>query len=160
VRRVASICAAEAGLGPARREDFLLAVNELATNSVRHGGGGGVLRVWHEDGALVAEVRDGGQIDEPLAGRELPPDGALGGHGLWLVNQLCDLMQLRTFAEGSVVRVHMRVCRRAATRSSSRDSNRPPRRRAWPSEWSHPAGAPSASRAARSRKPREPGEGP
>jgi len=31
----------------------------------------------------------------------------VGGHGLWLVNQLCDLVQMRTFASGSVVRVHL-----------------------------------------------------
>ena len=29
------------------------------------------------------------------------------GFGLWLVNQLCDLVQLRTFPWGSVVRLGM-----------------------------------------------------
>jgi anti-sigma regulatory factor (Ser/Thr protein kinase) len=98
-----------AGLAPARRDDLALAVNELASNSVRHGGGGGVLRVWQESEALVCEVRDGGRIDEPLAGREMPKADSIGGYGLWLVNRLCDLMQMRTFANGSVVRVHMRT---------------------------------------------------
>jgi anti-sigma regulatory factor (Ser/Thr protein kinase) len=99
--------AADAGLTPMRTEDLVLAVNELASNSVRHGGGSGVLRTWLEDDTFVAEVSDRGQIDEPLAGREPPCSGQVGGHGLWLVNQLCDLMQMRTFPTGSVVRVHV-----------------------------------------------------
>jgi hypothetical protein len=30
-----------------------------------------------------------------------------GGRGLWMVNQLCDLVQLRSFPDGAAVRVHM-----------------------------------------------------
>jgi len=100
--------AAAAGLSASRCEELVLAVNELATNSIRHGGGSGSLRIWGEDEVVVAEVRDQGRIDRPLAGREPPRSGQLGGHGLWLVNQLCDLVQMRTFSTGSVVRVHMR----------------------------------------------------
>src|SRR5436305_3078833 len=106
IRVFVAMRAAEAGLSPMRTEKLVLAVNELASNSVRHGGGSGVLRTWVEADRMVAEVRDGGQIDYPLAGREVPAAGQIGGHGLWLVNQLCDLMQMRTFANGSVVRVH------------------------------------------------------
>jgi len=108
IRVFVAMRAAEAGLSSVRTEDVVLAVNELGSNSVRHGGGSGVLRTWMEDDTFVAEVSDGGQIDYPLAGREPPSDGQVGGHGLWLVNQLCDLMQMRTFPTGSVVRVHMR----------------------------------------------------
>jgi anti-sigma regulatory factor (Ser/Thr protein kinase) len=108
VRGFTALRGAHAGLDHARQEDLVLAVNELASNSVRHGGGSGVLRIWQEAGALVAEVSDRGQIDQPLAGRELPRSDQVGGHGLWLVNHLCDLMQMRTFASGSVVRVHVR----------------------------------------------------
>jgi anti-sigma regulatory factor (Ser/Thr protein kinase) len=97
-----------AGLSTARRDDLTLAVNELASNSVRHGGGAGILREWKNGTSLVCEVIDNGRIEEPLAGRQMPRSDALGGYGLWLVNQLCDLMQMRTFARGSVVRVHMR----------------------------------------------------
>lgn len=99
---------ADAGMSPMATENLVLAVSELASNSIRHGGGSGVLRTWVEDDAFVAEVSDRGEIDEPLAGREPPCSGQVGGHGLWLVNQLCDLVQMRTFAKGSVVRVHLR----------------------------------------------------
>ncbi|HEY7074293.1 MAG TPA: ATP-binding protein, partial [Solirubrobacteraceae bacterium] len=93
----------------ARRDDLLLAVTEAASNSIRHGGGHGVLRVWREPDALICEMRDAGRLDEPLAGRLPPPHAHGGGYGLWLVNQVCDLVQLRSFAGGSVVRMHMRV---------------------------------------------------
>jgi hypothetical protein len=58
---------------------------------------------------VICEVSDGGAIVEPMAGREPPPDGHLGGQGLWLCNQLCDLVQIRSFAGGAVVRLHMRT---------------------------------------------------
>jgi anti-sigma regulatory factor (Ser/Thr protein kinase) len=100
---------AVAGLGEARTADLVLAVDEVATNSLRHGGGRGTLRIWREDGAVVCEVRDAGRIEDPMAGRERPaPDGD-GGRGLWMVNQLCDLVQLRTLPTGAVVRLHLYV---------------------------------------------------
>jgi anti-sigma regulatory factor (Ser/Thr protein kinase) len=108
VRTFVSGQATGAGLGGARTSDLVLTVNELVTNSVRHAGGQGVLRTWQEDDLLICEVADGGRIDEPLLGRERPPTDREGGRGLWLANQLCELVQVRTFATGSVVRVLMR----------------------------------------------------
>ena len=99
--------AVAAGLDSARAADLVLAVDELATNSLRHGGGQGTLRIWREDGALVCEVRDAGRIGNPMAGRERPAPDRDGGRGLWMVNQLCDLVQLRTFPSGAVVRAHV-----------------------------------------------------
>ncbi len=95
-----------AGLAPTRVEYLVLAVNELATNSLRHGGGEGMLRIWSDDETLYCEIRDGGRIDDPLAGRARPGPTSEGGRGLWLVNQLCDLVQVRS-SPGNVVRVHM-----------------------------------------------------
>jgi anti-sigma regulatory factor (Ser/Thr protein kinase) len=82
-------------------------VNEIATNSVRHGGGQGVLRVWEDGEALICQVEDRGRIEEPLVGRQRPVLDQPDGRGLWLANQLCDLVQVRTFENGSAVRVHM-----------------------------------------------------
>jgi anti-sigma regulatory factor (Ser/Thr protein kinase) len=96
-------------LGCERTEHLVLAVTELTSNSVRHGGGCGTLRMWREDQALLVEVRDAGHIDEPLVGRTRPGLEQPAGRGLWLVNHLCDLVQIRSAPGGSAVRVHMRL---------------------------------------------------
>jgi anti-sigma regulatory factor (Ser/Thr protein kinase) len=109
VRRFVQRRAKEARLGAERTLDLLVAVNEVATNSVRHGGGRGSLLVWREDDALVCEVRDEGRIRQPLVGRERPARGQVGGRGVWLANQLCDLVQIRAFPGGGAARLHMRL---------------------------------------------------
>jgi anti-sigma regulatory factor (Ser/Thr protein kinase) len=76
---------------------------------VRHGGGRGTLRAWQERGVLICEVRDRGRFDDPLAGRRRPRDAQVDGYGLWLANQVCDLVQVRSQADGSAIRVHMRM---------------------------------------------------
>jgi anti-sigma regulatory factor (Ser/Thr protein kinase) len=108
LRGLVAARAGDAGLDALRAGDLVLAVHELATNSVRHAGGHGVLRMWHDSEAMVCEVRDSGRIEHPMAGRQRPVSGQLGGHGLWLINQLCDLVQIRSFASGCAVRLHMR----------------------------------------------------
>ncbi len=109
LRRLVARRATESRLPVDRVAELALVVTELATNSIRHGGGRGTLRVWREDERLLCEVRDEGRIEDPLAGRRRPVPGSDGGLGLWLVNQLCDLVQIRSNAGGSVVRVHMHV---------------------------------------------------
>jgi anti-sigma regulatory factor (Ser/Thr protein kinase) len=109
VRLFVSEHAEHAGLTAEQASDLVLAVSELATNSVLHAGGGGTVRVWREASALLCEVRDAGRLEEPLVGRERPTVDRSCGRGLWLVNQLCDLVQLRSSPEGSVARVHMGV---------------------------------------------------
>ena len=88
-----------------RSGDVRLVAQELSSNSVRHGGGRGTLRIWTQDHSLVVEVRSGNQIVDPLAGRRRPA-GDVGGYGLWIVNQTADLMQIRNDALGSTVRAH------------------------------------------------------
>jgi anti-sigma regulatory factor (Ser/Thr protein kinase) len=107
VRAFVSEHAAAAGLDRERTDDLVLAVNELVTNSLRHGTGGARLRVWRDERALICEIRDEGRIEQPLIGRRHPAPDADTGRGLWLVNQLCDLVQLRSSGEGTVIRVHM-----------------------------------------------------
>ena len=109
VRSLVSARAERAGLGSEAREDLVLAVNELVTNSVQYGGGGGTLRIWGERDELVCDVRDRGYIDDPLAGRIAPPLDQHGGRGLWLVNHLCDLVQIRSTPNGTIVRVRMHI---------------------------------------------------
>ncbi len=49
VRLFVAQCARTAGLDTRRNEDLVLAVCEVATNSIQHGGGEGSLHVWDED---------------------------------------------------------------------------------------------------------------
>lgn len=107
LRRYVSSQAAALGLGPERAADLVLAVDELASNSVRHGAGSGAFRIWGEEHAVVCEVRDSGRFDRPLAGREQPSPQREGGSGLWLANQLCDLVQIRALDTGTVVRLRV-----------------------------------------------------
>ncbi len=103
-RRLVWRRAEEAGLGD-RSEDFMLAVNEVLSNSLQHAGEGGTLRLWHDPDGLVCEVRDRGHISQPLIGREEPGVGQVGGHGMWLVNLVCDLVQVRSSRMGSTIRM-------------------------------------------------------
>jgi anti-sigma regulatory factor (Ser/Thr protein kinase) len=109
VRQMVGAHAVQAGLDPHRAADLRLAVNELVANSVAYGGGSGSLAVWREARRLVVEVRDGGWIPDVLAGRREPSPDSLTGRGLWLVNQICELVQLRSSRNGTVVRVHTTV---------------------------------------------------
>jgi anti-sigma regulatory factor (Ser/Thr protein kinase) len=107
VRRFVAEQAAGAGLDRRRIVDTVVAVNEIANNSVEHGGGRGLLRMWTEPGRLVCEVADGGRIADPLVDRRIPHPERPGGRGLWIANQLCDLVQVRSSPAGTVVRLHL-----------------------------------------------------
>ncbi|MFD7131554.1 anti-sigma factor RsbA family regulatory protein [Streptomyces sp. NPDC059894] len=108
VRAAAGDWPGTAALSPRRRTDWLLAVNEATSNSVRHGGGRGTLRLWRTPGFLVAETRDRGRVTDPLLGRRRPSAlSAAGGRGVWMMHQLCDLVEIRTPPSGLVVRLHM-----------------------------------------------------
>ncbi|TDT97928.1 anti-sigma regulatory factor (Ser/Thr protein kinase) [Streptomyces sp. 846.5] len=96
-------------LTPDRRADLVLAISEAATNSLAHGGGIGTLRLWTASGGgVIAEVRDAGHLDNPLAGRRRPiPAAAGGGRGLWMIHQLCDLVEIRATSTGLTLRLHV-----------------------------------------------------
>jgi anti-sigma regulatory factor (Ser/Thr protein kinase) len=107
LRRVVAAWATDGGLPPGRVPEVVLAVHEVTTNSVRHAGGEGTLRLAATDDELVAEVRDAGVISAPFAGL-LPPSIGEGGYGLWLVHQLVERVLIRSGADGSAVRLHVR----------------------------------------------------
>ncbi len=109
VRALVSRRAAAAGMDVGRAHDLVLAVCEVATNSVRHADGSGVLRIWQEGDGLVCEVADRGRPARPLAGRDRPMPGQEGGYGLWIAGQLCDRIQLLQRDTGTVIRMHMAV---------------------------------------------------
>ena len=108
VRRLVAGHAQRAGLDAERTVDLVLAANEIAANTISHTTGSGVLHVWYTSEEIVCQVHDQGEITDPLAGRvRHGPDDR--GHGLWLVNKVCDLVELRTGPAGTTVRMHMRL---------------------------------------------------
>ncbi|MFG2576949.1 anti-sigma factor RsbA family regulatory protein [Streptomyces sp. NPDC048481] len=112
VRSRVDRCASEAGVAEEQRRKLAVAVTEIATNSIRHGGGHGTLRTWTQDATFVCEFRDAGHIPDVMAGRTRPSVDQIGGRGLWLAQQLCDLVEIRSSRDhGTTVRLHVDVPR-------------------------------------------------
>ncbi|MDG4784673.1 ATP-binding protein [Micromonospora sp. WMMD1102] len=107
LRHTVTACAGEAGLDGTRLDDFVLAVNELITNAVRHGGGQGWLRLWRTGEILYCLVSDNGAgiRTERIDDRRRPAPEIAGGWGLWLARQLSDEMLVRSGPEGTTVRI-------------------------------------------------------
>lgn len=105
VRRTVATWARSCRLPAERVEVLEVAASELATNALRHGGGSGTVAMWAEPGAAVLEVADAGRLDDPLVGRLRPRAGQEGGAGIYLLHQLCDLLQVRSGPGGTTVRV-------------------------------------------------------
>ncbi|MGQ5262094.1 ATP-binding protein [Micromonospora sp. ZYX-F-536] len=87
VRHLLAARVAAAGLSGDAAEDFVLAVHELVTNAVRHGGGAGRLELYLRADVVVCEVTDHGSgMGDLLV--EMPAADVPGGRGLWLAHQL------------------------------------------------------------------------
>ena len=83
--------AAASGGDPAATEldeAVVLAFDEMASNALRHGGGGVRARVQQTPGAWLIEVRDGAaqRPPQPAVGR----DPSQGGLGLYLIAEMAD----------------------------------------------------------------------
>ena len=94
-------------LSAQRRSDLVFAINEAASNAVKHGNVTCMTRIWHEGDEVVTEVSSPSGIPDVMAGRRRPAADALQGRGLWLINQLCDLVELRSGTSGTTLRMHV-----------------------------------------------------
>nr|WP_028661476.1 sensor histidine kinase [Saccharomonospora saliphila] len=106
-RHVGTAFAADAGVAGQRLQDVALVIGELCANSVQHGGGGGVLRMWRSDDGVVCEVADQGQPTDKLAGRRPASPYQDGGRGLLLVNQVAELVRTHVGPDGMTMRVSL-----------------------------------------------------
>ena len=107
IRAVVHRYAIKAGLSEARAIDLVLAVSEVAANTVRHAKSPGSLQIWYDTKEIVCQVQDEGTIPDPLAGRRRPSLEARGGHGLWIVNEVCDQVEIASDETGTTIRLHM-----------------------------------------------------
>ncbi|HUB43310.1 MAG TPA: sensor histidine kinase [Streptosporangiaceae bacterium] len=107
VRALVAAVARHAGLSPSRCTDLVIAASEVAANTLRHTRGAGIVRLWATDSEVLCQFEDSGFITDPLAGHWRPAGDLPGGQGLWLVNQLCDLAEIRSSELGTTVRLHM-----------------------------------------------------
>ncbi|WP_158088844.1 ATP-binding protein [Thermoactinospora rubra] len=99
--------AGELGLTEPRLSELVLAVHELATNAILHGGGHGRLRLWRHAGAIHCQVSDQGPgWDGRLPEYSAPPlPGANGGAGLWVVRRITDQLHVQSGAYGTTVTI-------------------------------------------------------
>jgi anti-sigma regulatory factor (Ser/Thr protein kinase) len=109
VRTFVAALAQRTGLDQRSATAIVQAVNELATNSLQHGGGQGELHTWTDGQSLVCEVSDHGHITSPLAGRLPPSPETTDSAGLWLANQLCDLVQVYSSPGRTAIRLYQNL---------------------------------------------------
>ena len=109
LRREMREVAAAAGASEELVDDLMLAGTEAAANTLAHAPTPGTASLWTDDGQLICDVRSPGQIADPLAGRRPPGDDLTGGRGIWLINQICDLVELRLGPPEAVLRLHLQL---------------------------------------------------
>jgi anti-sigma regulatory factor (Ser/Thr protein kinase) len=128
LRKAVLAVAAAAGMPNDRATEVMLAVHELAANTVRHGGGTGRVRMHAAAGELHCQVSDAGPGGAGPGGAGpggagsggAGPGGADGyprrggavttwpvqpGHGLWLVQNVADRVSVAASPRGSEVTV-------------------------------------------------------
>jgi anti-sigma regulatory factor (Ser/Thr protein kinase) len=90
--------------------DWVMAINELTTNAVRHGSATAEVTM-RRGNRLFCQVRDHGSGFDPsgyLGRSRRPALTATGGMGLWLVEQTTELLSLTSGPTGTTVRVASR----------------------------------------------------
>jgi serine/threonine-protein kinase RsbW len=106
-RRTAS-WALQTGMAADVADDFVIAVNEIATNAVRHGSPEASLRLRADGRACLAEICDQGHW--PAASGNLPKRPAEhGGMGLDVARMVCDDMEIDATRSGTCVRLRMKL---------------------------------------------------
>ena len=101
VRRAVAEWAVQAGLRGRRAGDFLVAVNQVASNAVWRGSPPARLRLQVTGGAVAqAEVRDS---ERPPPGPPAAPAPGGLGTGLQVARRVCDQVTIRRSPRGSTV---------------------------------------------------------
>lgn len=110
MREFVSAEALRHGLAQDRLLPLMLAVNEVATNIIRHGSGHGGLWMWAEGGELICDLADPERaLEDTFLGYQPPRPFQQQGAGMWAVRRLCHIVEIRSGALGTVIRIHVRL---------------------------------------------------
>jgi anti-sigma regulatory factor (Ser/Thr protein kinase) len=115
LRRLTMKVCRKAGLGSERAAKLVVAMNEAATNAIRHGGGRGRLAITRSrsDVLEISVSDEGAGLPDGLNDLR-PGPAAVGGRGLWLMRECCDDVVLDSGPHGTTVRLHMALQSAAA----------------------------------------------
>lgn len=105
LRSAAGKFAGQHELGEDRTAELVLALTELASNSIEHAHDSATVLFGITGNRIVCQVRDKGHITDPLAGRRLAPPQQLRGRGLLLVNEVADLVRIHTIPGSTTVEI-------------------------------------------------------
>lgn len=94
------------GVQRRRAAGLAAAVRTVAQATEAHTGRSQMLQLWQQGGDLVCELHDPTPVRDPMIGRRLPGQDNSRGRALSAAHQTCDLVQVRSNAEGTTVRVH------------------------------------------------------
>ncbi|MEV0272407.1 ATP-binding protein [Hamadaea sp. NPDC050747] len=102
IRDFAAAFAVDHGATVRQIDAFLLVASELVVNAVRHGGGTGLIRLWHDDSSLWCQVADHGPglADMRWADNATGPIGR-GGRGLWIVRTVAETLTIQSGEAGT-----------------------------------------------------------
>jgi len=108
LRRFIAGSAGAHGVSGDRADMLVLAVSEIGAYLKSQWPASATVRTWEQPGSIVCDFRQPGAIiSDPFLGlrpAELVPGD---GDGLWLANQICDWMEIRSDAAGSTIQLQI-----------------------------------------------------
>jgi hypothetical protein len=108
LRRFIADRAVSYGVTGDRADILILAVSEVGAYLKNQGPGTAAVRTWEQPGAVVCDFRQPDlSLSDPFLGlrpaRLEPGDG----DGLWLANQICDWLEIRSGADGGTIQLQV-----------------------------------------------------
>ena len=94
------------GLSSQRSGRLATAIRAISQVCANRPGRSEVLQMWQDGSTLICQMHDPGRVQDPMIGRRPESQETSRGRALRLANELCDLVQVRSGASGTTVRVH------------------------------------------------------
>jgi len=108
LRRFITGSAAAYGVTGDRADLLVLAVSEVGAYLKNQPPGRASVRTWEQPGAVVCDFRQpGGSITDPFLGLRPAQLAPGAGDGLWLTNQICDWMEIRSDDRGCAIQLEV-----------------------------------------------------